>query len=141
MINFADGALTAQQALQRESYVLPATISAPAAMASPPTVTNSGVAPTLARRIYAGSVDGSRLLPSSFSGGLFTYSRTVPGKTSTFMESDSVNATGSTPTLNGKSQLQVSFVHDGSNIELGIYSATTYGILVRVDGQYVSLTP
>lgn len=116
---------------------LQARVSAPAVMAGPPTVT-SGTTQTLARRWYAANGSASYRLASSPRGGFFTPTRTQPVANGIAL----TPGTTLTPGTGGQTatgMMQVSFLHDGSDIELNIYS--TNGMLIRVDGEYVSLTP
>ena len=112
-------------------------IMAPTVMAVPPTVT-TGVTATLARKWYASSGSGSYKLASSPRGGVFTPSRCL-AESATLAVTSGLHVTPGTAGQTATGMLQVSFIHDGSDIELAVYNAT--GMLIRVDGEYVSFTP
>lgn len=120
---------------QRQLY---SRVTPPAAMPVPPTVT-TGAVPTLGRAWFAASGNASYALASSPRGGVFTVSRTLASSTNLALGASLTVTSNTGATPNAAGSLAVSFLHEGSNLELAVFAAV--GMLVRVDGQYISLTP
>lgn len=119
-------------------WQLPSSLNPPVAMASAPTVT-TGASVTLARRYYAATNSASHTLTGSMTGGPFTVTRTVAYGISNSIAPSATYTSGLTAAPNALGNMQVSFMTDAADVEIGIYSTT--GTLFRVDGEYVSLTP
>lgn len=119
-------------------WQLPALLKPPTAMASAPTVT-TGASVSLARRYYAATNSASHTLAGSVLGGVFTVTRTIPSGTANAIGATATYTSNTGAFPNASGLMQISFMSDGADVEIGIYSAT--GMLIRVDGEYVTLTP
>lgn len=112
------------------------------AMASPPTVTNNTTAQLTGATWAAGS--GTSSFSTSAPNGLFTYSkgaiRAPGGGFGSTVSFGNVTTSGTGPTY-GATSGGVSFYHTGQNLELVIAQNAGMFFRVKVDGQYVSLTP
>jgi hypothetical protein len=112
-------------------------------MAAPPTVTTGTAATLTGQQMTAGS--GSSSFNSPASSPLFTmnrgYTRSagVYGAYVPFYNLTSQNGVSGTPTY-GSCSVGWSFYHTGQNLELNIAGNSGY-LMVKVDDQYVSLTP
>jgi hypothetical protein len=91
-------------------------VAAPAVMASPPVVTTAA-SKTLARAWYPATASAFYSMASSPGSGFFTVTRTRHKATGVALLSDPV-VTGGTGAPNALGMLQVSFLHDGSDVEL-----------------------
>ncbi|WP_322080184.1 SGNH/GDSL hydrolase family protein [Burkholderia cenocepacia] len=111
------------------------------AMASPPTVTNNTTAQLTGATWAAGS--GTSSFSTSAPNGLFTYCKgaiRAPGGGFGSTVSFGNVTTSGTPTY-GATSVGIPFYHTGQNLELVIAQNAGMFFRVKVDGQYVSLTP
>ncbi|HDR9003228.1 TPA: SGNH/GDSL hydrolase family protein [Burkholderia vietnamiensis] len=111
------------------------------AMATPPTVTNNTAAQLTGATWAAGSGTSSFSTPAP--NGLFTYCKgaiRAPGGGFGNTVSFGNVTTAPAPTY-GATSVGVSFYHTGQNLELILAQNAGMYFRVKVDGQYVSLTP
>lgn len=127
---------------------IPETIRPPRAMGTPPTITSGAATAggTLTKIWWTSQAGGVWTLPSSPYGDHFAYSRTQIGKGTSGAISASgmgiannILTAGSGSTLSA-GQIQHSFHHQGEMLEFRIAHTSTY-FMVRVDDEYVTLTP
>ena len=113
---------------------------APRIMASPPQITVA-TSPALPKAWHAGSGSNSYQLASHAVGGHFTFCRGIgdtDGPTLAFRPAPVV--TSSIAGERVPSGQQFSFLHEGDRIELH-FQNNERGYLLKIDGEYLSLTP
>lgn len=109
-------------------------------MAAPPTVT-AGASQTLPREFYVGSHHASYKTYSHAVGGSLTVSGTGNGSGGYGLDQpDTVTNRYEATEPDATSSALVSFIHDGTEFEIELTSETG-GFAVRVDGEFVDLTP
>lgn len=135
-------ALILAKAPPRRAIQLPKHVRYPQVMAAPPAVTVTASSyGTLPRTYGAGSANGQYSASNSH-GGVFAYARTIPAATPVgsagFEQEPTITPGTGAATATGSAM--VSFVHTGTSLEVVLVIATG-GVLLRVDDEYVSLTP
>ena len=112
----------------------------PLLMSAPPPII-VGSAPSLPRAWFAGSGSNAYPLASNVQGGHFTFCRGLPdpsGPTLGFKPALTVStAPDGTRVPSGQ---QFSFFHEGTSLELH-FQNNDRGYLLKIDGEYLSLTP
>lgn len=114
--------------------------AAPQVLASPPLLTEAASA-SLTRYWPVSSGTQFYQMASAPQGGVFTFSRGLPGSSPagiTYAE-ERVATTSNTGLPSSLAQ-QWSFIHEGERIELQIRS-NPHGFLIRIDDHFVSLDP
>lgn len=134
------GALFLPRPKPSTARLLPQRLASPRVMASPPTVTTNASA-TLPRQWNAAQGGSAAPMTGSALGGFFTATRTVPNNSGMALISRPDVTTSGTGVRNAPGHMQVSFVVEGSAFEIGFQNTAPFGVLVKVDGEFVTLTP
>ncbi|MXO55876.1 hypothetical protein GRI36_03170 [Altererythrobacter gangjinensis] len=112
----------------------------PVVMAAPPQII-VGSTPSLLRAWFAGSGSNAYPLASNVQGGHFTFCRGLPDTAAPTLGFKPAPTVSTEP--NGTrvpSGQQFSFYHEGASLELH-FQNNDRGYLLKIDGEYVSLTP